>query len=101
MNNSRWECSEEPAAEFDGDRLAAVTYLVTPPERANPDQEFEIVGTLSELVSRQFDDATTRDGEIVNISPEAEPTEFGVVIPRDFESDALPLWRFDLRPGPA
>jgi hypothetical protein len=97
MNNCLWDVSDTPA-EFDGPRLAAMTFVITPPERANPNQEFEIVGRLSELVSRQFDACTTRDGESTGISPQAEPEAFGVAIPNDFKGNALRLWRFDLRP---
>jgi|SRR5882672_1269622 len=97
MNNGRWDVSESPA-EFDGPRLSAVSFLVTPSERNNPEQDFEIVGTLSELVSRQFDDVTTRDGEITSISPQAEPAAFGISIPEDFKGAALRLWMFDILP---
>lgn len=85
--------------EFDGPRLADVSLLITPTERANPDQEFEIGGNLSELVSRQFDDVTTLDSEITSITPQAEPAAFGVTILRNFKGSALRLWQFDLRPA--
>lgn len=98
MNNGRWRVTDSEA-EFDGERLVAAKFLVAPLERANPDQDFEIVGSLSELIARQFDDATTVEGEITNISPESDPSSFGVEIPENFKGTALRLWQFDLRPS--
>ncbi|MEJ1961768.1 MAG: hypothetical protein WDO56_09550 [Gammaproteobacteria bacterium] len=97
MNNGRWSVTETPA-EFDGPRLTAVSFVLTPPERANPGEKFEIVGSLSELVSRQFDGATTQEGEITSIAPHAEPSDFGVVIPEGFRGTALRLWQFEIHP---
>lgn len=92
MLNGDWEVTEN-SAELDNERLAAVRFVVAPRERANPDQEFEIVGRLSDMISRQFDAATVKDGEIINIAPGAEPEQFGVAIPVDYTGSVLRLWR--------
>jgi Holliday junction resolvase len=97
MNYGAWKVLEAPA-EIEGGRLSAMTFIVAPRERANPDQEFEVVGALSELVSRQYDDVTTDSGAVTRISPTAEPSEFGVLIPEDFKGTALRLWQFELHP---
>jgi hypothetical protein len=96
MMNGNWEVSARPT-EMDGARVAAITYVVEPPERANPDQEFEFIGRLSDMVSRQFDAATVTDGEVVNISPVAEPEAFGVAIPTDYKGSVLRLWLIEQR----
>jgi len=98
MNNGRWHVTDSEA-EFDGERLIAARLVMTPIERANPEQDFEIVGRLSELIARQFDDATTLEGEITNISPRSDPSSFGVAIPENFKGTALRLWQFDLQPS--
>lgn len=92
MLNGDWEVTRSPA-ELDAGRLAFVTFEVAPRERANPDEEFEFVGRLSDMISRQFDAATVKDGQIISIAPGAEPEHFGVVIPKDYQGSVLRLWR--------
>jgi hypothetical protein len=99
MMNGNWEASARPA-EMDGERLAAITYVVEPLERANPDEDFEFIGRLSDMVSRQFDAATVADGEVINIAPGAEPEAFGIAIPVDYEGSVLRLWRIEQRTVP-
>jgi hypothetical protein len=94
MMNGSWEVTERPA-QMDGPRVAAVTFVVGPTERANPYEDFELIGRLSDMISSQFDEATVADGGIVNIAPGAEPEVFGVVIPPDYKGSALRLWRFE------
>jgi hypothetical protein len=93
MTNTDWAAIQVP--EMDGSCLAAITFVITPRERANPQEQFEIIGRLSDLVSRQFDAATVTDGQIINIAPGAEPEGFGVAIPPDYRGTALPLLQLE------
>lgn len=92
MLNGDWEVTQSPA-ELEAGRLAAVTFEVAPRERANPTDAFEFVGRLSDMISRQFDAATVKDGEIISIAPGVEPEHFGVAIPKDYQGSVLRLWR--------
>lgn len=95
MMNTDWDVTQ--LHEMDGSRLAAITFALAPPERANPEQDFEFVGRLSDMVSRQFDAATVSDGEIVSLAPGAEPEVFGVAIPSGYHGTVLRLWQMELR----
>lgn len=96
LRYGRWEDFAHPAQIVDGELL----HFDTQGEREdpNPDQAFLIVGQLSEMITRQFDEKTTEGGQVVRLSPEVGPEQLGVVIPNGFRGDVLRIWRFTLRP---
>jgi hypothetical protein len=99
MNYGKWPGEQIPAEIVDG-ALIATGFRIAPEERSNPDQDFEIIGSLSEMVSRQFNDITAPDGAIKLLSPQREPDTLGVVIPHDYHGKTLPLWRLIIKPSP-
>lgn len=64
------------------------------------DQDFDLIGSLSRIISSSYLDATSRkeDGTRL-IMPLQEPDDFSVFIPENYKSNALPLWRFILQPN--
>jgi hypothetical protein len=53
----------------------------------NPEQEFLIIGSLSQMISRQFNSLTVGDGEILRLSPQVDPEKLGVLIPNPAEPE--------------
>lgn len=97
MNYGSWPGHKlEP--EVDGGEVISIGFRAEPEERSNPDENFEIIGCLSEMISREFNDDTAWDGLVRLLAPKREPDTFGVVIPADYRGKALPLWRFNLQP---
>ena len=83
---------------MDGKRLIALDYIISP-EVWEPKQGFAIIGQLSGMISRQFQQHTDPDGKQKLIRPLAEPGKFGISIPDGYKSDRLPLWRFTIEPN--
>ena len=100
MHYGNWTGGDSPAEVRDG-LLVSTSITVAPEERANPDQLFESVGFLSQMLSRQFNAHTTADGQVTKLSPTEDPGTINVAIPADHKSEALPLWRFAYSPAPA
>jgi hypothetical protein len=98
MNYGKWPAHELPPEVRDGELIAA-GLRVAPEERSNPHERFELVGFLSEMVSREFNDITAPEGSVRLLSPQRQPDTLGVVIPRDYRGQALPLWGFTLQPS--
>jgi hypothetical protein len=61
--------------------------------------EFELIGFLSQKLSRQFNDMTAPEGPVKLLTPKREPDTLGIVIPPDFRGKVLRLWRFVLLPS--
>lgn len=66
------------------------------PSEPVPGQPFEIVGSLSSMYSNWFDLATRdQDGNVLALDTEVVlPT----LLPHDWESDELRLWRLKVQP---
>lgn len=62
-------------------------------------QHFSLIGFLSQMVSRQYDELTTSAGEVEQLTPSAEPEALGIVIPPDYSGRDLKLWRFIMSPN--
>jgi hypothetical protein len=67
-------------------------------EDPNPEQNFLMIGSLSEMICRQFNSVTTDQGKVTRLAPETNPTKFGARIPPDFKGDVLGVWQFQLKP---
>lgn len=98
MNYGDWPGHQLPAEVVDGE-VTSIGFRVQPETRSNPGERFELIGFLSQMVSRQFNNITAPDGPVKLLSPKREPDTFGVVIPPDYRGKTLPLWRFILRPS--
>lgn len=62
-------------------------------------QGFEMLGSLSAMISRRFNDLTAPEGAIERLVPSSDPGSLGVVIPNDYKGTHLRLWRFVQRPN--
>jgi hypothetical protein len=100
MNYGTWPAQKLPE-EIVGDQLISMSFRVRPQERSNPNQNFETIGFLSEMISRQFNDVTAPRGSVELLSPTEEPDIFGVVIPPGYRGQVLRLWRFEMTPNVA
>jgi hypothetical protein len=92
MLSSNW-----PAAEavpiVDNDVLEYIEFVAAPREPIEG-QEFVILGSLSSMISRRYNDETAVGGVIHAFAPAGAPGDLAEVIPEDYRSEQLPLWRF-------
>ena len=91
-----WPETDSPV-ELDGDRLVHLDFIFAPKQRT-PNQRFELLGSMSSIVSRKFQALTSTTADVTSISPAAEPASLGVMIPEDYVGEALPLWQFEVQP---
>ncbi len=97
MHYSNWT-GGEPTACIEGNALIHLDFEVAHPMPV-AGQEFEMLGPLSSMISRRFNDLTAPSGSIERIAPSTDPGALGVVIPPDYRGQQLHLWRFVLRPN--
>ena len=97
INYGSWPIQDLPC-EVEEEQLISTGFFVAPEEQSNPNENFEIIGHLSQMISQQFNDMTIQEGEIRLLCPSNNPDTFGVFIPPDFRGTALPLWRFEIHP---
>jgi hypothetical protein len=95
-----WDKSDTPA-EVDNGELISFGFECTPSEPSNPDQEFEIIGSLSRMISMQYNALTAPEGTIALLSPQGRPDQLGVLIPRDYDYEraTLRLWKICFKPN--
>jgi len=92
LNYGTWQHLELPAKIENNELIYFdVTGVCDDP---NPEQEFLIIGSLSQMISRQFNSLTVGDGEILRLSPQVDPEKLGVLIPKEHKGEALGIWRF-------
>lgn len=96
MLNSDWP-TEQGAARVAGDQFVHNDYVASPIEPV-PNQGFQLLGFLSDMISRSYNAMTAEDGSVRSLSPDAEPGSLGIVIPAGYKSMQLPLWRFTVQP---
>jgi hypothetical protein len=85
------EWQEEATAEISGGELAGVDIIRMPPE--DHGQGFEFIGTLSSLFSSMYLSSTSDDDRVTRLGIKVAGGSLGALIPDDYHSDALPLWR--------
>jgi hypothetical protein len=86
--------------ESEAGRLTSIRFRHEPEEWPQK-QGFAVVGFYSELLARSFWLQTSEDGTINKLTADLDPGGHGFVIPDDYESTELPLWRFRLQPRAA
>jgi hypothetical protein len=96
MQHGEWPGSEATPI-VDGDRLIAIEFRWEPEEQVN--EGFEMIGTLSRMFSRHFAEQTVKGREVVQLRAPLRRGWFAPLIAPDHVSQALPLWRFQLRPS--
>lgn len=101
MFYGNWGCIERPA----NIQMDTVLWLEIQANRSieeeseEPEQEFFNIGWLSHMISRQYNELTTKDGKVHNLTPQKQPHDLGVIIPKDYKGEVLRIWRFYLRPN--
>ena len=88
---------ENVPAEIVEDQLISFSFIFEPPERI-PGQGFEMIGSLSGMVSRHFNVITAPDGDVEKLSPVQDPAFFGIELPPDCKGKYLKLWCFRQMP---
>jgi hypothetical protein len=89
---------QEPKAVMNGNVLEGIEFEWTPSERANEDQNFEMIGTLSTMFSRHYAAETLDDGGVMQTEAELTPDWFAPLVATELRTAVLPLWRFVLQP---
>jgi len=96
MAYGEWPGSEVPSVA--GGAVQSLTWGAKPDERANPKESFEIIGTLSSMYARAFEYGTTGPAGVTGLQIDPDPGMLVSLIPHDYDSEELPLWRFELVP---
>jgi hypothetical protein len=95
MQHGEWPSSEAEAI-IEEDRLVAIEFRWEPKERLN--NGFEMIGTLSRMFSRYYAEQTLKNREVIQVTAPLRPGWFTPLVSSDYESRALPLWRFQVQP---
>ncbi len=74
-------------------------HFIARPKNFIDGQHFQIIGMKSSIISNKYKDITCKDGKIISISPQNNPSEFSVFIPKDYNSSKFPIWSFILQPN--
>lgn len=91
---------EETSVDVADGLLNSMTMSYAPGHEIPSEQPFRQIGILSRMISHQFTQGTTADGKVTLLSPKDGPEKLGIVIPPDYSSTSLPLWRFQQVPSP-
>jgi hypothetical protein len=76
--------SEDSRCVIERDQLTSFDFLFEPLERSE-NQSFEMIGTMSGMISRQFNSLTAPEGETETLVPRGEPAEFRIELPPPIE----------------
>ncbi len=90
--------TDKPKAHIEDGELLAIEYLAEPVEKT-PRQGFEMVGSMSGMISRRYNELTVSSGRVERLSPQVEPGSLGIAIPTNYQGGVLPLWRFIQQPA--
>jgi len=89
----------DQTSQIEKESVISLEYIVAPPDPATG-QEFQMMGFLSEMLSKQFEFATMNpNGTVKRLTPQSEPGFLGLRIPKDYKGKVLRLWRFVLQPS--
>jgi len=98
VTGSKWISRQE--VEVDGKTLRRISFVCEPDE-TTPGQGFEIVGKLSSMYTRWFDIATRdNQGKTSALQMPVQPGVLPALLPANFRSPRLPLWRFTITAQP-
>jgi hypothetical protein len=92
-----WDIAAFPT-EVVGGALISATFVVAPEEHssggADSHEDFEFLGFMSQMLSRQYGVMTADESGVNLLTPTGQPQDLGVLIPPDYVGERLPLWRF-------
>lgn len=90
MFYGRWSMEQSP--QTDGSLLRSLDFVFSPVEDSG--QGFEIVGTMSGMISQQYNQlTTTMSRSIRRLTPNISPSRLGLVLKEPYQGQDLPLWR--------
>jgi len=95
MLYGKW-IEREPIWNDDGHSIS-IEHIFEPEEYLN--QGFEFIGSLSQMFAKYYVHATTSDGVVNDLFTNVSPGELGKLIPDDYKSKSLPLWRISQYPS--
>lgn len=78
-------------------KLKGIRLAYGPTDQTEPN--FSLIGDLSTMITKGFNEYTTNNGEVTSLKPTVEPGTFSIAIPNDYNSKDLPLWRFIIQPN--
>jgi hypothetical protein len=87
----------EPEVTIENDELIAIDFVAKPIEET-PGQGFEMVGSMSGMISRRYTELTAPSWQIEKLALKTDPGALGIDIPSDYKGKHLPLWRFIQKP---
>ena len=97
MRYGEWVETEDNALIEEG-KLVGLRFIFAPREPVDG-QGFQIVGTLSAMVSSAYREMTMRESAVVSIDVKHDPDMFSIRIPEGYKAKSLPLWQFILQPN--
>jgi hypothetical protein len=97
LRYGRWETIERPANVINSELVSFD--LRGAKDDPNPEQNFLLIGQLSEMIARQFNDMTVEANEVQRLCPQVEPGKLGILIPKEHKGEVLGIWRFMLQPA--
>lgn len=95
MFYGRWHYETE--LRTTGNEIDAFEHRWVPVEDTG--QGFEIVGSLGEMFSAYYKFFTQEEDKVSRLGLDINPGSWGQLIPTDYKSETLPLWRFTLEPS--
>lgn len=98
INHGDWPVRQQPA-EQGRQGIVSVSFVSEPEERSNPQENFELLGTLSTMISRQFNEITAPSGKVEKLSTARDPSSLDALIPHGYKGSKLPLWPLTIYPA--
>jgi hypothetical protein len=97
MLHGKWDKVDQPAEVKNG--LLEYTEFSVSPEQFDKNQGFAMIGFLSQLITSNYKLLTSPEGDILQLTPKQQPDQLSVLIPPDYKSKDLKLWRFLVQPN--
>ena len=79
-------------ANIENSELISIDFVCEPLELI-PDQDFQMIGNMSSMISNRFNSLTAPEGTIEKLSPITDISNLGIDIPADYKGEHLPIWR--------
>ena len=71
------------------------------PECNDDNNDFQLMGSISEIISRGYIEMTAKEKLITRLMPNTQPVNFKEIIPHDYHGTVLRLWRFVQKTSPS
>ncbi|UVK40575.1 hypothetical protein LHFGNBLO_002057 [Mesorhizobium sp. AR10] len=97
MRHGNWP-EQYAHAMMDEGKVVGVRFGFSPRSPVE-DQDLQIIGALSTMVSSAYGEMTVGESSILALDVQDDPDVFSLRIPEGFKDQALPLWQFTLQPN--